>query len=262
MLYRLLRFAIGMPPRGDYALLIVSGLNTALLVYWGLVAIAHATAFYRRAEERKRRSADLDRNLAVARLDALRTQIHPHFLFNTLHAIASRIPEDPRGAQDMLGSLGELLRVNLRSAPGHEIRLEEELSLIDRYLDIQRVRLRERLHEERAVAASTLDALVPVLVLQPLVENAIEHGIAKRLPGGTLRIEAHEEGSVLRLVVANDGAADQGNLAESQWNLGLNNTRARLRAMYGDQHALSVTGSAPGRVVAVVSIPLRREPAA
>jgi two-component system, LytTR family, sensor kinase len=257
VLYRALRLAMGIPVRGNYALLFVSGLNTSLLVYWGVVVIAHGLAYYRRSQERERVAAELDRQVAKARLDALRAQIHPHFLFNTLHAIASRVRADARGAEDMLGTLGDMLRVNLSNTTAEETSLREELELIDRYLAIQRMRLGERLRVEVAVDDSARRLAVPVLVLQPLVENAIEHGIAQRLDGGTLRIEGAVDGGRLVLRVSDDGTATADAADESRWHVGLTNTRERLRSMYGDRQSFQVARGADGGVIATVSIPAR-----
>lgn len=268
LLYRVLRFAIGIPPRGDYAVMIASGLNTALLVYWALVAIAHAMAYYRRSEARRRAAVEKDRQLVEAKLEALRGQMQPHFLFNTLHAIAARVREDPRGAEDMLGELGELLRTGLHSSPAHEIALAEELQLVDRYIAIQRVRFQGRMRVEREIDPAALPALVPVLLLQPLVENAIEHGIAQRLSGGTLRITAScvagalSESNAAHVVVqvADDGgASDAAGLEQERWGIGLSNTRARLEQLYGaaGQLELAITNSG---VTATVRIPFRSSP--
>jgi hypothetical protein len=256
MLYRVLRIALGFPVQNNYALLIVSGLNTSLLVYWGLVLMAHGMAYYRRSEERERRAAELDRALTQARLDGLRTQIHPHFLFNTLHAIASRVRTDPRGAEDMLGALGDMLRVNLATNAGHETSLREELGMIDRYLGIQYMRLGRRLRVELEIDEAALGIAVPVLVLQPLVENAIEHGIARRIAGGTLRIEASLAGDRLTLRVSDDVPSGSDGADESTWHIGLTNTRDRLRTLYGEDHAFHVFQSAQGFMVAL-SIPAR-----
>jgi hypothetical protein len=266
MVYRVLRFAIGLPPRGDYAVLIASGLNTALLVYWGLVAIAHAAAYYRRTETRRRAAVELDRQLALARLNALRAQIQPHFLFNTLNAIAAQVRQDPRGAEDMLGELGELLRTGLHSAPVHEIPLAEELALVERYIAIQRTRLQERMRVELEIDPAALPALVPVLFLQPLVENAIEHGIAQRLAGGTLRITARvasasaAAGSVgahiIVQVIDQGGEPEPERLDGARWGIGLSNTRARLAQLYGDAAALGLE-AVHGGVTATVRLPFR-----
>lgn len=258
VLYRMLRVAIGLPVRGNYALLMASGLNTSLLVYWGLVALAHAASYYRRVQERQRLTAELDRQLAEARLEALRAQIQPHFLFNTLHAIASRVRADPRGAEDMLGSLGELLRTHLHGSAGHEVPLRQELDLIDRYVAIQQVRFGDRLRVERDIDPATLDLRVPVLLLQPLVENAIEHGIAQRLSGGTLRIGAGLIGEQLRLRVTDDGNGGSPPLDESHWQVGLRNTRERLQALYGPAHAFQVMQAPAGGVEVSIAMPARR----
>jgi two-component system, LytTR family, sensor kinase len=256
VIYRALRFAIGIPPRGDYTVMILSGLNTALLVYWSVIALAHALAYYRRNEAQRIAAADMDRQLAEARLGALRAQLQPHFLFNTLHAISGRVRQDPRGAEDMLGELGELLRTGLHNSPGQEITVGEELQLAERYIAIQRVRFQDRMHVERNVDPAVLPALVPVLVLQPLIENAIEHGIAARVAGGTLRIAARLEGSMVVLEVGDEGGpvGAASSLEASTWGIGLNNTRARLLQLHGEAAALELEAGTSG-VVARVRVP-------
>lgn len=258
VLYRVLRVAIGLPVRGNYALMIASGLNTSLLVYWGLVALAHAMAYYRRTQERQQLTAELDRQLAHARLEALRAQIQPHFLFNTLHAIASRLRADPGGAEDMLGSLGELLRTHLHGGGGQEVPLRQELELVDRYVAIQQVRFGDRLRVERDIDPGTLDMRVPVLLLQPLVENAIEHGIAQRLSGGVLRIGAEVVGGQLHLRITDDGDGAGAPLDESQWRVGLTNTRERLLALYGPAHSFRLVRAATGGFEVAIALPAGR----
>lgn len=257
LIYRVTRVALGLPVRSNYLLLILSGLNIAFIVYWGLVALEHAVAYYRRGQERDRQVMETQRMLTQARLDALRSQIHPHFLFNTLHAIASRVRQDARGAEDMLGSLGEMLRSNLTTTGSHETALRDELRLIEQYLAIQTVRFGDRLRVEIDVEDSVRDIAVPALLLQPLVENAIEHGIAQRLSGGTLRIEATVSGSQLRIIVSDSGGA-HAKSADSvgKWNVGLTNTRERLQALYGDDQTLQ-TSNAEGAFKVFVSIPAR-----
>lgn len=260
-LYRMLRIALGLPVRANYALLIVSGLNTAFIVYWGLVAVEHALAYYRRAQERERLAVEMRRQLTEARLDALRAQIHPHFLFNTLHAIASRIRQDARGAEDMLGALGEMLRANLASGGGHETTLTEEVALIERYLSIQAARFGDRMQVELHIDPAAREIAVPRLVLQPLVENAIEHGIAQRLSGGTLRIDAGLAGSQLRLVVTDSGGIHARPAeSEARWNIGLTNTRERLQVLYGDAQTLHAAADGDGAFRVQLSIPARRLP--
>jgi two-component sensor histidine kinase len=257
-IYRLVRIALGMPVRANYALLIVSGLNTALIVYWGLVALEHARAYYRGAQEQERLAAETRRQLTEARLDALRAQIHPHFLFNTLHAIASRIRQDARGAEDMLGAVGEMLRANLATSGGHETTLAEEVALIERYLAIQAIRFGDRMRVELHVEPAAREIAVPRLVLQPLVENAIEHGIAQRLQGGTLRIDAGLADGQLRLIVSDSGGAEaRPTGSEAQWNIGLTNTRERLQVLYGDRQTLDAAADGDGAFRVLVVIPAR-----
>jgi two-component system, LytTR family, sensor kinase len=258
MLYRALRMSLGLPVRANYSLLIVSGLNSALIVYWGIVALEHAVAYYRRGQERDRQASEAQRMLSQARLDSLRSQIHPHFLFNTLHAIASRVRQDARGAEDMLGALGDMLRTNLATAGGHETPLREELRLIEQYLAIQTMRFGDRLRIEVDVTSEAREVAVPALLLQPLVENAIEHGIAQRLSGGTLRIEASLSGPQLTIIVSDSGGAHlKAHGTSAKWNVGLTNTRERLQALYGDDQTLQTIVGADGEFKVFVSIPAR-----
>ena len=251
LLNRVVREAVGLPPRGSFTLGYLNALNSALLVYWSLYAIVRGLSFYRHARDREVQAAALDRELAEARLGALRAQIHPHFLFNTLHAIASEIRRDARTAEDMLGALGELLRSGLDSTPRQEVTLADELQFIERYLSIQRIRFKERLAVEHAIDPAVLETRVPVLLLQPLVENAIEHGIAQRRAGGTLRLGARPVGSDVVIEVADNGpGAGTGNGS----GRALANTRARLEALYGAAARLE-TASTPDGFVARITVP-------
>jgi two-component system LytT family sensor kinase len=258
LIYRSIRIALGLPVRANYGVMIASGLNTALIVYWGLIALEHGLAYYRRAQDRERLAVEMRRQLSDAKLDALRAQIHPHFLFNTLHAIASRVRTDARGAEDMLGTLGEMLRANLATNGAHETRLRDELGLIERYLAIQLVRFGDRMKVELDIDPAANDIAVPALILQPLVENAIEHGIAQRLSGGTLRIDAKLAAPQLRLIVTDSGGAHARPAeSEAKWNVGLTNTRERLRALYGDDQTFQVASERGGAFRVYVSIPAR-----
>jgi two-component system LytT family sensor kinase len=259
LIYRGLRVALGLPVRANYGVLVASGLNTALIIYWGLVGLEHGITYYRQSRDRERLAAEMRRQLSEARLDALRAQIHPHFLFNTLHAIASRVRHDARGAEDMLGALGEMLRANLATSGAQETTLRDELALIERYLAIQVVRFGDRMKVDLDIDPATLGLAVPALILQPLVENAIEHGIARRLSGGTLRVDANLAGPQLRLIVTDSGGAHARPAAsESRWNVGLTNTRERLQALYGDDQTLQVASERDGAFKVCVSIPARQ----
>ncbi len=227
-------------------------------VYWVIVCLAHAVAYHRRGEERQRRAAALEASLSQARLQALQAQLQPHFLFNTLNAIATLVHKDPRAADEMITNLSELLRLALDGSAQQEVSLRRELELLDRYLEIQQVRFGARLKVERELDAAALDARVPTLILQPLVENAIKHGIEPRADTGVVGITARREGSVLRLVVRDTG----GGLAaprqpRDREGIGLANTRARIEALYGSAGRVTLRNGAEGGFSVEMEMPFR-----
>lgn len=258
--YLFVRPLLGLPSRRSFMLELLASANVHLVTYWGLVGLVHAVDYYRRARERELKAAELAAQLAGARLDALRMQLHPHFLFNTMHAIASLVREDPAAAEDMLAELAELLRTILDHPPAHERPLREELAFIDRYVAIQQVRFGDRLEVRRAVDPDVLDALVPVLILQPLVENAIEHGIARRRAGGVLELSAERREGALVLRVADDGPGLDA--AKPAQGLGLENTGSRLTQLYGEAARLVLQRRAGGGAEVTMSLPFRLEPQA
>jgi sensor histidine kinase YesM len=257
--YRIARGVLGLPSRRPFGFDLITGIHTHVLTYWITVGFVHVTEYWRRAREREVRAAELAAELSRARLDALSMQLHPHFLFNTMHAISSAIREDPEGAEDMLAELADLLRATLEKPAGNEVTLREELDFIERYIGIQRVRFGDRLDVHMTVDDSMFDARVPGFILQPLVENAIEHGIAKRLRGGRLEIAAAAEGDTLVLSVTDDGPGLADGDARGHGTgerVGLANTRARLAHLYGDRGALELLTPEGGGVAATVRVPL------
>ncbi|MFT3829005.1 MAG: histidine kinase [Opitutaceae bacterium] len=198
----------------------------------------------RHNQERLRRTTELERQLAEARLTGLTRQLHPHFLFNTLNTIVEFVRSDPGRAEDMLLDLSELLRHALRASDRHVVPLAEELELLERYLEIQRARFGPRLRVEHRVAPQALAASVPVLLLQPLVENAVRHGLDESDAAVTITIEATLEDEKLRLAVRDDApVATVGTAGEG---IGLANTRQRLATLYGDDFAFSAGPRAGG----------------
>ena len=165
-----------------------------VLLYWGVVGVHHAIYYAHALGDRELREARLEARLVEARLDALQRQLHPHFVFNTLHAIAGVLHRDPDAAESMLVRLGDLLRAVFRSHSQQEVSLGREIELTQQYLDIQRMRFGAGLRVEVDVPGHLRDTSVPVLVLQPLVENAIKHGFAGRTDGGTIRVSARQSG--------------------------------------------------------------------
>jgi signal transduction histidine kinase len=227
-----------------------------LPVYWVLVSLVHTLRFYRRAEERTRRALELEARLADAKLQALRMQLHPHFLFNTLNAIAALVHKDPRAADDMITNLSELLRATLDTA-AQEIPLRQELEFLDRYLEIQQMRFGERLRVEKDLDAAALDALVPTLILQPLVENAIRHGIEPAARPGVVTLRARRGEDGMLMLSVRDSGGGSAPREKSSPGIGLANTRARLEALYGRAASLTLHADAEGGFLVEMQIPFR-----
>ena len=213
-----------------------------VIVYGACVGIAYAIDYARRTREQQVTSAELAQKLAHAQLGALRMQLQPHFFFNTLNSIAMMVRAgENRCAVEMLAGLGDVLRTLLRRSPALETTLSDELSFLRRYLEIEEVRFGERLVVKWEIGAGVDEALVPPLVLQPIIENALRHGLDPRPDGGVLVIAAQRVGDALELTVTDNGVGLRpGFSAEDSTGLGLTNTRARLERMYGASAALDV----------------------
>ena len=226
-------------------------------VYWALIGLQHAVDYYAQARARDVRSARLEARLMASQLQALQQQLHPHFLFNTLHAISTLVHRDPDKADVMIERLSDLLRITLRKVGAQEVELAEELAYLGAYLDIEQVHFGDRLRVEYRIDAAAMDVMVPTLILQPLVENAIRHGLEPMVRAGTLTIEAQADGDTLWLRVRDDGAG----LAKD-WQrregVGLTNTRTRLDRLYGEAAAATVRENPGGGVLVDIYIPLRR----
>jgi signal transduction histidine kinase len=228
-----------------------------VLLYWALVGVGHALAYSRDARERRLEAARLEGRLARAELDALKMQLDPHFLFNTLNAISALMHRDVELADRMVARLGDLLRLTLGAGGAQEVPLEQELDFVGRYLEIQKARFGGRLAVELDIEPDTLAAMVPALVLQPLVENAIRHGVAPRPDGGRVEVRARRREGALYLEVRNDGPGLPTDGAGGQREgVGLANTRARLRHLYGPDHRLELSNGGEG-VVVTLAIPFR-----
>jgi LytS/YehU family sensor histidine kinase len=234
----------GFSPQSTFSL---ANLPLNLLTYAAIVGATHFIDTYRRAAEERAMLTD-------ARLDLLKAQLEPHFLFNTLHSIAELMHHDVEAADRMLTRLSELLRATLESGGKHEIRVAEELALVERYLDIERIRLGERLQTSIDVEPAALDALVPIFVLQPIVENAVRHAIATRTSGGTVALKIRRTDGELRMDIDDDGS---GFAAGSTERVGLRNTRARLRHFYGGDDRLRIDRGALGGASVHLVLPFR-----
>lgn len=226
------------------AYIILRRITYQMPIFWGLVGVAHALQFYERAKARERRETELEARLVQARLQALRMQLNPHFLFNTLNSIASLVHEQPQ-AEEMIEALSDLLRLTLQAPDRQEVTLREELHFLDRYLLIEQIRFGDRLKVEKQIDAAALDAHVPILLLQPLVENAVRHGIESQIAPGLIQVVAERAGEALCIRVKDNGrglaASAAGQLREG---VGLSNTRSRLKELYGERATFKV---APGK---------------
>ncbi|MFL5538080.1 MAG: sensor histidine kinase [Longimicrobiaceae bacterium] len=239
-----------------------------MIVYCGLVAAGVAREYSLRYRARQQEAvrlqaetARLQAQLAEARLSALRSQIDPHFLFNTLNAVSALVERDPRGVRRMIARLSELLRNSLEGAGEPVVTLRKELEFADRYLEIMRIRFQGSLEVETKVDDEAMDALVPSLVLQPLVENAVKHGVGRLKGVGRIRIEARRDGSRVVLRVCDNGPGMEGD-APAREGVGLRNTRERLAELYGEEGRLALRPAEGGGVEAEVSLPFRAaEPA-
>lgn len=234
-------------------------------VYFLLVAAAHAVAYHRRSLERERRALTAEARLAESRLMALQTQIHPHFLFNTLNAISSLIYTQPQAADEMICALSELLRSVLATSERREVTLAEELEFTERYLSIQQIRFADRLQVRQTIEPGLADAIVPTFILQPLIENAVIHGIAPRGAPGVVQVRVRRQGERLVLSVSDTGRGsaalprDANGRLDFSENVGLGNTRARLAAIYGGDAHFELRPAEEGGVLARLDLPLRRQ---
>jgi len=223
-------------------------------IYW-LILGAHLALGYRHeSQRRKQRESELELMLSEARMSALRAQLNPHFLFNTLNTISAYVESEPRLARNMLGHLGGLLRMSLDQAGKQEVTLAEEIDFLEHYLAIQRVRFGSRLQVEVNVDPRLSGCSVPSLILQPLAENAITHGLATKEGVGRLSIDVRQNGAgSLHIVMRDNGV---GLPADWDWErnagLGLTTTRSRLAALYGDDQSLTIRDMGDGVMVEVV----------
>lgn len=233
-----------------------------LMIYMGVLAAGLARDFSLRYRARQEESvqlaaeaARLEAQLAEARLDALRRQLDPHFLFNTLHAISSLVERDPRGVRRMISRLSELLRHSIEGATEQEIPLDRELDLLTRYVEIMQIRFQGRLEVTTDIEARAREALVPNLILQPIVENAIKHGSSRVEGVGRVELRAIVEGNDLVLRVRDNGPGDSEPSEPASTGVGIRNTVARLEQLYGDASGFTLRTASEGGAVAELRIP-------
>jgi len=229
-----------------------------LFAYGAIIGVAHSIHFYRRYRERERRALFLESNLAKARLSALQAQLQPHFLFNTLNAIAMLLRRDPRAAEKTLTTLSELLRLALSLSEKQEVTLGEELQFVELYFDIQRTRFGDRLRFEQDIEPAALDCLVPTLLLQPLIENAIRHGFEPIDHGGLVRVTAQRKEGFLAITVEDDGGGLNPQPSNpGRCGIGLSNLKTRLTALHGARQKLDLSPRPEGGALVRIEIPWR-----
>lgn len=232
------------------------GLLSHLILYGVILLVGHLLDSREKLALQRAETARLNEQLSKAQLNALRRQIEPHFLFNTLNAIAGLVREGRNdSAVSMIAGLSDFLRRVVADSDRQQVPLSEELEFTQKYLDIQKVRFAERLQFSVDVPGELLSAQIPSLILQPMVENAIKHGIAKRAQGGAIRIAASRTNGTLTLCVYNDGPSLPAARDASSPGIGILNVRTRLQSLYGEQFELSLRNHKPGGVEASVSVP-------
>jgi two-component system, LytTR family, sensor kinase len=245
-------YLLGMPGRFS----LIYKIHLSFLTYGVIVGATVGLDYYRRYQQGELRASQLEARLAEAQLQALRMQLHPHFLFNTLNAISTLVHRDPDAADRMIARLSDLLRISLEDIGVQEVPLRQELEFLERYLDIERIRFADRLSVDMEIAPETLGARTPYLILQPLVENAIRHGIAPRSTPGRVTIRARRDTGTLILEIADDGPGlPPGAAAPAKDGVGISSTRARLEQLYGSAHRFELKNAASGGLVVTLVIP-------
>ena len=233
-------------------------LDWTLMTYAAVVGLSYALDYYRESQARALKAAHLETSLMEARLKTLEAELHPHFLFNTLHAISTLLHTDPEAADRMIARLSDLLRLTFDRSGAAHVPLKEELEFLQKYLEIEQIRFRDRLSVKFDIDPETLDAEVPRLILQPLVENAIKHGVSPKSGQGLVQVSAKCKDAGIWIEVRDNGVGLSKNARARFTNgVGLSNTRARLDCLYGDGHRLDFADGSGGLAVQML-IPLQR----
>ena len=241
---------------------VVANFSEGIGIYMLIALTSYSLSYYRRYRESQLRTFQLEAQLSHAQLQALKMQLHPHFLFNTLHSISALLNKDPEGARKMITRLGDFLRLTLENSGSQEVTLEQEMTFLRCYLEIERVRFQDRLVTHVDVSEQTLDAKVPNLILQPIVENAIRHGIAPRSSPGLIEIESERRNSTLRIQVRDNGPGLPGHRTSENMfkkGLGLANTEKRLEQLYGAAHLFDLSDHPEGGLVVTLEIPFHKD---
>jgi signal transduction histidine kinase len=228
-----------------------------MMTYWTIVGVGTALRYLHEARAKELNAVQLETRLVEARLHTLQRQMQPHFLFNTLNTISALMHRDVEAADAMIARLSDLLRMSLERVGVQEVPLKEELDFLSKYLEIEQTRFRDRLTVVFDVQAETLHALVPNLLLQPLVENAIKHGIGPRPTPGQIAVRARMNGAMLELDVQDNGVGlSAARLTDFNRGVGLSNTRSRLDHLYGSLHRFEFRQPAEGGLLVCIAIPM------
>ena len=244
---------------------VVANFSEGIGIYLLIALTSYAFSYYRRYRESQVQTLLLEAQLSQAQLHALKMQLHPHFLFNTLHSISALLNKDTDSARKMITRLGDFLRLTLDNSGSQEVTLEQEMDFLSCYLEIERIRFQDRLVTRMNVPHQTLDAKVPNLILQPIVENAIRHGIASRSTPGLIEIGAEQRNGTLRIQVRDNGPGlPDHRTSENLFKkgLGLANTETRLERLYGAAHRFDFSNNPAGGLVVTLEIPFHKDKAA
>ena len=229
-----------------------------VLTYWAILGVGYGRQYYRKFRDREIRAAQLEAQLTQAQLQALKMQLHPHFLFNTFNTISSLMHRNVDAADGVLARLGDLLRYSLHNVGVQEVTLREELDFLQRYLEIEQTRFEDRLRVKISVDPDVLDFMVPNLILQPLVENAVRYAVATRASGCCIEITAKEVLGQLRLSVVDDGPGlPQGYDLSANEGIGLRTSRERLQQLYGDEQRFTLSNRSPMGLAVTIIMPIR-----
>jgi two-component system LytT family sensor kinase len=253
-----------------FAFLLVIGFHTGIMTYWEVLGVQYGIGYYQNYQERKQealrlelRASELQSQLVQAHLGVLKMQLQPHFLFNTLNAIMVLVRQHKsKEAEQTLAHLSDLLRCVLEDVEAQEVPLRRELEYLQLYLSIEQVRFQDRLRVEISADPAILDAALPQMVLQPVVENAIRHGVGKSAAAGRIKISAVRSNDTLELRVQDDGPgfSSEGPVGKHSTGIGLTNTRARLKQLYGEEARLTTGNGEPRGAVVTITIPYHAKP--
>jgi two-component system, LytTR family, sensor kinase len=261
LLYLNYGYRLGRPYPVDRAVrFVVENFSEGIGIYLLITIITYAVSYYNRYRKGELRAMQLEAQLSQAQLQALKMQLHPHFLFNTLHSISALLNRDTDKARTMITRLGDFLRMTLENSGTQEVTLQQEMEFLRCYLEIERVRFQDRLTTEVDIDPAALDSKVPNLILQPIVENAIRHGIAPRSTPGQIIIQAKQENGLLRIEVRDNGPGLPVNRKDENLftkGVGLANTQTRLERLYGASHRFELINDPCGGLVVTLEIPTK-----